>query len=235
MADEPQASRPGATARGEVEAVEPTKLERAVARGVAESKATIPHIYAEAEADLSDWVAAGGSTDGSAHRDLTVWAAGRALRDCPRLNGAYRDGRFELYSRVNVGIAVPAKEGVLVATVHDADGLSPAEIGAAARELEARADAGEITQPELSGGTFTVIWPGPGLTAFTPVVQRGQAAALGVGDVTAQAVIRDGAVATGHALRLVLACDHRIVTARHAAEFLGRVTSLLAEAPTEGL
>lgn len=235
MTDEPQVNRPGATARGDVEVAEPTKLERAVARGVAESKATIPHIYAEAEADLSDWVAAGGSVDGNAHRDLVVWAAAQALRECPRVNGAYRDGRFELYSRVNVGITVAGEQGVVVATIHDADGLIPTEVAAAARELEARAAGGAITQPELSGGTFTVVWPGPGLTTFTPVVQRGQAAALGLGDVTSRAAVRDGAAAVGYALRLVLACDHRIVTAHQAAEFLGRVTSLLTEAPPEAL
>ena len=218
-----------------MEAVEPTKLELATARGVAESKATIPHIYAEAEADVSAWVAARDPAVAAGHRDLVVWAAARALRECPRVNGAYRDGRYELYSRVNVGIAVPGAEGVVVATIHDADGLTPAEIAAAAARLESRAGAGAITQPELSGGTFTVVSPGPGLAALTPIVHRGQAAALGVGDVAARAVVRDGAAAAGHVLRLVLACDHRIVSAHQAAEFLGRVTSLIAEAPPEGL
>ncbi len=35
--------------------------------------------------------------------DMVVKACALALREHPRANGAYRDGRFELYSRVNVG------------------------------------------------------------------------------------------------------------------------------------
>ena len=40
--------------------------------------------------------------------DMVVKACAIALREHPRANGAYRDGRFELYSRVNVGVAVAA-------------------------------------------------------------------------------------------------------------------------------
>ena len=36
-------------------------------------------------------------------------ACALALRAVPRANGAYRDGRYELYSRVNVGIAWPPR------------------------------------------------------------------------------------------------------------------------------
>ena len=53
--------------------------------------------------------------------DMVVKACALALREHPRANGAYRDGRFELYSRVNVGIAVAARDALVVPTVFDAD------------------------------------------------------------------------------------------------------------------
>ena len=35
----------------------------------------------------------------------------RALRAFPRVNGAYRDGRYELYSRVNIGLVIRTRGG----------------------------------------------------------------------------------------------------------------------------
>ena len=41
--------------------------------------------------------------------DMVVKASASALRELPRVNGAYRDGKFELYESVNIGIAVAAR------------------------------------------------------------------------------------------------------------------------------
>lgn len=232
----------GEPARGRVEVIEPTRLEQTAARTVAESKATVPHLYARAEIDMSHWVSSVVSLGAAeqelapTYADLAVWACARALRDCPRVNGAYRDGRYELYSRVNVGIVIPADNAFLVPTIHDADRKDPSEIAARARDLERRVREGAITQPDLSGGTFTVSSPaGEGLAALAPIVNRGQAAILGVGDVAARPVLRDGAVVPGHTMELVLACDHRIVSSPEAARFLARVTAALAEPPALAL
>lgn len=218
-------------ARGETRVAEPTRLERGVARGVAEAKATVPHLYAEVEASLDSW---GGDVSAGRvrHADLAVWGAARALREWPRLNGAYRDGRFESYSRVNVGIVAAAESAFAVPTIFDADRLTPGEVATAARELERRALEGAITQPELSGGTFTVSAPPGEALAVTPVVHRGQAAILGVGAPAERAVARHGEVAVVSCIRLVLACDHRIVTAADAAGFLTTLKRLL-EAPPD--
>src|SRR3954465_5748983 len=77
--------------------------------------------------------------------DFIVRAAGLALREHPRANGAYRDGRFELYGRVNVGVAVAAQDTLVVPTVFDADRLSLAEVAATTKRLAARVRSGAIT------------------------------------------------------------------------------------------
>jgi pyruvate dehydrogenase E2 component (dihydrolipoamide acetyltransferase) len=63
--------------------------------------------------------------------DLIVKAAALALRAHPRVNGSYQDGRFELYSRVNVGVAVAGDDALVVPTVFNADTKS---LGAIATE-----------------------------------------------------------------------------------------------------
>ena len=88
--------------------------------------------------------------------DMVVKACALALREFPRANGAYRDGRIELYSRINVGVAVAAQDALVVPTVFDADLKGLRQISTETRALAARVRDGSITPPELSGGTFTV-------------------------------------------------------------------------------
>lgn len=163
----------GSSARGNVERLEPTKAERAAARKIAESKATIPHLYVQArlEVNSSDDIVA----------DL-VHAIARALREAPRLNGSYRDGAFETYSRVNVGIVAPGADGLLVPTIFDADLKEPGEISSEWQGLLDKALNESITAREVAGGTFTLA-SGFGYDGcdFLPVINAGQAANLGIG------------------------------------------------------
>jgi pyruvate dehydrogenase E2 component (dihydrolipoamide acetyltransferase) len=207
------------TARGTVERIEPTKAQRAVARRVAESKATAPHLYLDAEVRVERCDAA-----------LAVRAAALALRQHPRLNGAYRDGAFETYSRVNVGVAVPGAEAPVVPTIFDADAKDEDAIREELEGLAARALSAELTSPELAGGTFTVVMAASGsIRAIAPILNLGQAGTLAIGPVTERALVRDGAVVAACALTATLACDARIVGVDEGAEFLGRVRQFLEQ------
>ena len=151
----------------------------------------------------------------------TTWSSRRARWRCasfPRANGAYRDGKFELYSRVNVGVAVAAHDALVVPTVFDADRKSLGEIARETRQLAAKVRDGTITPPELSGGTFTVSNLGMyGVTSFTAVINPPQAAILAVGSVAERAVVRDGEIVARHTMDVTLACDHRILYGADAA------------------
>ena len=226
------------TAKGVTATVELTKLQQVVARRMAESKATAPDFAlsrelemdaaVELRAQLKSW-----SGDGDvvpSYNDLVVKACALALRDHPRANGAYRDGRWELYERVNVGIAVAAADGALIVpVVADADRASLGTIARESRRLAAAARDGTVTPPELSGGTFTVSNLGMfGIDNFTAVINPPQAAILAVGALAEKPVVVDGELAVGWRMGVTLVCDHRILSGADGAAFLGRVAELLA-------
>jgi pyruvate dehydrogenase E2 component (dihydrolipoamide acetyltransferase) len=225
-----------ATAKGEVRRQELSRTQQLVARRMAESRATVPHFTLQAEIDMEQAVdgraalkaAAGGGELVPSFNDMVVKACALALREFPRANGAYRDGHFELYSRVNVGVAVAAQDALVVPTVFDADTKSLRAIAADTRELAAKVRDATITPPELSGGTFTVSNLGMyGISNFEAVINPPQAAILAVGALEPKAVVRDGEVVARHTMGVTLACDHRILYGADAAEFLGRVRTLL--------
>jgi pyruvate dehydrogenase E2 component (dihydrolipoamide acetyltransferase) len=205
---------------------------------MAESKATAPHFYLTSEIDMSRAVEArarikAASGEGEivpSFNDMVVKACALALREFPRANGSYRDGKVEEYSRVNIGVAVAAQDALVVPTVFDADVKGLRQIAADSRDLAARVREGTITPPELSGGTFTVSNLGMfGVTSFSAVINPPQAAILAVGAIDEVPVVRDGEIVPGQRMSVTLACDHRILYGADGAKFLAKVRDLLEE------
>lgn len=235
----PPVTAPGepGTAKGEVTTTEPTRTQALIARRMAESRATIPTFTLRASVDMTQCVdmraslKASGAEVVPSYNDLVVKASAIALSEHPRANGAYKDGRFERYSRVNIGIAVAAEDSLVVPTIFDADRKGLAQIAAESRALAERVRAGTVTPPEVAGGTFTVSNLGMfGVRSFEAVINPPQAAILSVGLLEQRPVVRNGQVVVRHVMDVELACDHRILYGAPAAEFLARVRGIL-EAP----
>ncbi len=225
-------------ATGTTTTVAPTKLQQTVARRMQESKTTAPHFHLRAEVDMSAAVAARAGLKRSAREgdvvpsfnDMVVKACAIALTEHPRANGSYRDGRFEEYSRVNVGIAVAGQDALVVPTILDADRKGLREIAVEARSLAGRVRDGSIAPAELGGGTFTVSNLGMyGIRSFEAVINPPQAGIVAVGEIRDAPVVRDGVLAVGQLMDLTLACDHRILYGADAAQLLGRIRALLEE------
>ena len=203
---------------------------------MAESKATAPDFSLELDVDMTLCIELRKRLEAQAehppsYNDMVVKAAALALRDHPRVNAAYRDGAFELYPRVNVGIAVAARDALVVPVVLDADEKSLGEISRQARRLIERVRSGEVTPPELSGATFTVSNLGMyGVERFEAIINPPQAAILSVGALTKKPAVDDrGRVVARDLMTLTLACDHRILYGAEGAEFLARVRELLEQ------
>ena len=223
------------TAKGDITLQELTRTQQLIARRMAESKATVPEFTLRSDVDMeacvqlrADLKALGGEVP--SYNDMVVKASALALREFPRANGSYRDGRFELHSRVNVGVAVAAPGALVVPTVFDADRKSLREIARETRALAEHVRAGTVTPPQLSGGTFTVSNLGMyGVTDFTAVINPPQAAILAVGALAPRPVVRDGALVARPTMGVTLVCDHRILYGADAAEFLARIRALLEQ------
>jgi pyruvate dehydrogenase E2 component (dihydrolipoamide acetyltransferase) len=237
------------TAKGETTTVELSRTQQTVARRMAESKATIPDFTLQIDVDMEACVTlrtqlkqlsrpSGGEAQGGAgaapahevptYNDMVVKASALALREHPHANGSYRDGRVQVHSRVNVGVAVAAESALVVPTVFDADEKSLGEIARETRTLAERVRAATITPPELGGGTFTVSNLGMyGVRSFTAIINPPQAGILSVGALEPRAVVHEGELVARNTMTLILACDHRILYGAEAAQFLARVRELL--------
>jgi pyruvate dehydrogenase E2 component (dihydrolipoamide acetyltransferase) len=237
-AEEPEREK-AQTGKGEVTVQEPSRIQQIIARRMAESKATIPHFTLSTDVDMEGAVELREQLKGLAeqqdtavpsYNDMVVKACAIALRDFPLVNGGYRDGKYELYGRVNIGVAVAGEGTLIVPTIFDADHKGLGQIAKESRELAEKVRDGKISPPELSGATFSITNLGMyGVTSFTAVINPPQAAILAVGMMEPKPVVRDGEVVVRHGMNVTIACDHRILSGAPAAEFLARVKAILEQ------
>jgi pyruvate dehydrogenase E2 component (dihydrolipoamide acetyltransferase) len=234
---EPARAPAEAGAKGQAEVVELSRLQQTVSRRMAESKATAPDFALSLDVDMSRCLELRQRLKEVADpapsiNDMVVKAAAMALREYPRVNGAYRDGKWELYPNVNVGVAVAAEAALVVPTIFDTDKKSLGEISRQARALIEKVREGKITPPEVAGGTFTVSNLGMyGIERFTAIINPPQAGLLTVGALMKKPAVdqESGRIVARDALTLTLVCDHRILYGAEGAQFLSRVRELLEQ------
>ncbi len=217
-----------------------TKARRVIARRLSESAQTIPHFYVTAVADaqvlmemridLNERAEAKGLAKISVN-DLIIRAAALALREHPEVNSSYLgdDSPVMLvHNRINIGVAVASKHGLVVPVIVDADLKTVAELGMEAKSLAASANGKGLSIDQMSGGTFTISNLGMlGVEEFTAIINPPEGAILAVGATTREAVVVGEEILARYRVRFTLSADHRIIDGALAAQFLRTLTKLI--------
>lgn len=164
------------------------------------------------------------STVVPSYNDILLHWTAQTLRELPDLNACwYRDG-IHTYDAIHIATAVDTPNGLLAPIVRHVDRLTLLEIAEQTRQLVTQARAGQLSQNQLTGGTFTVSNLGMfGIDAFTPILNLPQAAILGIGRIVEEPVVRNGRLEVGQTLTLSLTFDHRVVDGAPAARWLQRL------------
>jgi pyruvate dehydrogenase E2 component (dihydrolipoyllysine-residue acetyltransferase) len=234
----PQAAPPPPEEGDEVR--ELTPMLKAVARRMAESKATVPHFYVSSEIDMTRALelraelnaALADSGEKVSVNDLIVRACAQSLMLHPQAHRSYVDGHHVYHAHVHVGIAVALDDGLIVPVLRDADTKGVRRLAAETRDLVTRARDGKLRQSEIEGGTFTVSNMGMlDVAAFSAIINPPESTILAVSSTVERAVVRDGAIVPRKIMSVTLSCDHRACSGADGARLLQTVKRHL-EAPT---
>nr|WP_272875478.1 2-oxo acid dehydrogenase subunit E2 [Streptomyces caniscabiei] len=162
--------------------------------------------------------------------DFLLKAAALALREHPLLNATVREDGVHLLDDIHLGFAVAVPGGLMVPVIEDAGALPLPEIARRSRALAEAAREGRISPAQLEGATFTVTsLGGYGVDFFTPVINPGNVAILGVGRLRDGVEWSDDRPLRTRVLTLSLTFDHRAVDGAPAAEYLRTVAELLSK------
>lgn len=164
--------------------------------------------------------------------DLLLFAVVKALKKHPNINAHVLD-EIQQYANVHLGVAVDTEDGLYVPVIKNAEELSLIQLAEQSRNLAERAKQHQLAASELTGATFTVTNLGRyGIQFFTPIINRPEAAILGVGKIEADLIFHDRQIVERKRLPLSLTFDHRAIDGAPAARFLQTVIQYLEEPST---
>ncbi|HIN15393.1 MAG TPA: 2-oxo acid dehydrogenase subunit E2, partial [Dehalococcoidia bacterium] len=209
-----------------------SSMRQAIARVTVRSKTEAPHYYVTHEIDMSAAMtfrrqlneALAEEGDRVSVNDLILMALTKALIKYPKWNSFFDGDKLIGHPSINLGVAIALDEGLIVPAVIDIQNMSLVEISRAVRDLgkRARGDGGNLTQAELTQGTFGTSNLGMfGTDTFSAIIVPPNAGIIAVGTVKEKPVVHDGKVVVASMMNATISADHRVGDGAEAAVFLG--------------
>ena len=209
-----------------------SSMRQAIARVTVRSKTEAPHYYVTHEIDMSAAMtfrrqlneALAEEGDRVSVNDLILMALTKALIKYPKWNSFFDGDKLIGHPSINLGVAIALDEGLIVPAVIDIQNMSLVGISRAVRDLgkRARGDGGNLTQAELTQGTFGTSNLGMfGTDTFSAIIVPPNAGIIAVGTVKEKPVVRDGKVVVASMMNATISADHRVGDGAEAAVFLG--------------
>ncbi|MCX4733954.1 2-oxo acid dehydrogenase subunit E2 [Streptomyces sp. NBC_01363] len=224
----PQAVAPADT--GDHEDIPHSRMRRAIARRLTESKQHTPHFYLRATCAVDELLALRQRINAVSPvkvsvNDLLIKAVATAHTQVPEMNAVWQPDAVRRFRTVDVSVAIATGTGLVTPVLRGIENLSVSAIATRTRAYAEQARSGGLRPADLEGGSITVSNLGMyGVEEFAAIINPPQAAILAIGAARDEAVVRDGAVIAAKVLGVVLSVDHRPVDGAVAARWLAAFT-----------
>lgn len=209
-------------------------MRRAVARTVTESKRSIPHFYATGEADVTELAGRMrriGQKDSQGRLTMTaalVFALSSALRRHPRLNGHWKEGALHVSDSINIGVAMPVREGLVAPAIIGCEDLGLRECASRLEDLKVRVADNRVRREEYADATVTLSnLGGTRVRSFSAIIVPPQVAIVAVGSADVRPAVVGGRVMPRKVMSITTSADHRAVDGLEVAAFLDDLVDYL--------
>ncbi|MCI2422356.1 2-oxo acid dehydrogenase subunit E2 [Saccharopolyspora sp. K220] len=212
-----------------------SRIRRAIAARLTESKQVIPHFYVTRRARVDALLALRRQLNEISPakisvNDLVLRAVAVAHQSVPEANVIWTENALRQFESVDIGVAIAAERGLITPVLRGVEKTSPSAIAAQVRDFVRRAGDGTLRQSDLEGGSISVTNLGMfGVEEFSAIINPPQSAILAVGAAVPEPVVADGEVEVATQLSLVLSVDHRAIDGALAARWMAALTQALEE------
>ncbi len=230
----PQTSEADVPSEADAEWLELNSIQRLTGQRMLESVQTAPQFALTVNVDVTNllWLREGlmerivaETGERLSVTTLLVKIVAAALKQYPRANASFEDGRIKLHPQVNVGVAVGTDDGLVVPVIKNADQKSLVQVTQELKAFQEKAQQMRFTTEDLSGGTFTISNLGMyGIDRFNAIINPPESAILAVGRTVKTPVgMPDDTIALRPIMSLTLTIDHRSMDGVQAAKFLAEI------------
>jgi len=221
-------------------------LRRTISRRLVESWNTVPQVNQFDDADVTV-ITEMQKKHGAAYEakgvrltltPMILKAVVRSLRQHPVFNASLDEAAGEVIFKeyYHLGIAVDTEAGLFVPVLRDVDQKGILTLARELRELADKAKARKVLADDLKGATFTISNQGGiGGAHFTPIVNKPEAAILGLGRSRLMPVVKNNRIEPCLMLPLCLSYDHRLIDGGSAARFMVQIVREIEGYPEEEL
>lgn len=224
------AGAPAASADGDTW-LELNPIQRLTGQRMLESVQTAPHFQLSVDVDMTNalelretWMPKVVQESGErlSVTGILVKIVAAALKEFPRANALFQDGRIKLCRNINIGVAMGTEQGLVVPVIRNANAKTLAQITRELKALQDKAAAMRFSPDDLAGGTFTISNLGMyGVDRFNAIINPSQSAILAVGRIIKTPVgMPDDSIALRPLMNCTLSVDHRIMDGVQGANFL---------------
>lgn len=153
-----------------------------------------------------------------------VKAVAEALKSNPLLNSSWDGNEIIIHKDINISIAVADEDKLYVPVIKNADEKSIKGIAREINQLAQKARNQQLTQEDMTGGTFTVNNTGTfGSVSSMGIINHPQAAILQVESIVKKPVVIDDMIAIRNMVNLCISIDHRILDGVQTGRFMSQV------------
>ena len=219
------------------EGYELTGVRKAIADKMVLSTTEIPHAWMTVEVDVTNLVKYRNRVKQSfkdregfnlTYFPFFIYAVAQALQAYPILNSTWQRKKIVQHRDVNISIAVANENELYVPVIQNADEKTVKGLAKSVQELANKAKSNQLTQNDMTNGTFTVNNTGTfGSVSSMGIINHPQVAILQVESIVKRPVIIDDMFAARDIVNLSLSLDHRVLDGLVAGRFLQHVKQTL--------
>ena len=210
-----------------------SRMRRAIAARLTESKQSIPHFYLRGTCNVDELLSLRQQLNAESPvrisvNDLMIKAAAKAQVLAADLNVVWTPDAIRRFSTVDISIAIATDGGLVTPVLRSVERLSISAVAAQVQDFVARAKKSKLKQDELEGGALSVTNLGMfGTEEFAAIINPPQAGILSVGAARQEPIVKNGELEVGRVMRVTLSVDHRAVDGAQAANWMKTFVSVI--------
>jgi pyruvate dehydrogenase E2 component (dihydrolipoamide acetyltransferase) len=222
-----------ATSKGRWTEIPHSRLRRAIASRLTQSKQDIPHFYLRRTVRLDALLELRAQLNGACPvrlsvTDFLIRAIAVAHAEVPDANVVWTDEALRRFDTVDISVAIASERGLVTPVLRAVETSSLSAISAQVKAFVEQANAGRLQQKDLEGGSITISNLGMyGVDEFSAIINPPQSAILAVGAARPAVQVVNGQPTVVTAANLVLSADHRAIDGALAARWMAALAQSL--------